>query len=41
MQQIFDNEKEARQAAEIGQGILKAKSVRLTDVAAQKKVSAI
>jgi hypothetical protein len=37
MQQIFDNEKEARQATEIGQGILKAKSVRLTDVAAHMK----
>lgn len=39
MQQIFDNEKEARQAAEIGLGILAAKSIRLTDIAAHMKGS--
>jgi hypothetical protein len=35
MQGIFDEKEKAKKAAEIGQGILKARSLRLTDIAAQ------
>ena len=35
MQQLFDEERQAKRAAEIGQAILAAQSIRLTDIAAK------
>lgn len=35
MQQLFDEESQAKRAAEIGQAILVAQSIRLTEIAAR------
>ncbi len=37
MQKVFDTERQAKQAGEIGQAILAVRSIRMTDIAAQMK----